>query len=131
MKRKTTTPLKTRIGKIGLRTWLRWIGLGIAALWLLAARDAGGDAVDRSADDRGAYGAAHWRLDSRQAISRALEFIPLKEISPDLQHAVIAAEDARFYTHHGFDWQAIEIDAARRYGRRADAWRLRRLRSSW
>ncbi len=24
---------------------------------------------------------------------------------------MIAAEDARFYTHHGFDWQAIEIDA--------------------
>jgi len=39
------------------------------------------------------------------------EFIPLGEISPELQHAVIAAEDARFYQHHGFDWQAIEIAA--------------------
>ena len=39
------------------------------------------------------------------------EFVPLKQISPDLQHAVIAAEDARFYQHHGFDWQAIEIAA--------------------
>jgi monofunctional biosynthetic peptidoglycan transglycosylase len=39
------------------------------------------------------------------------KFIPLREISPDLQHAVIAAEDARFYEHHGFDWHAIEIDA--------------------
>ena len=38
-------------------------------------------------------------------------FIPLERISPDFQHAVIAAEDARFYQHHGFDWQAIEIDA--------------------
>ena len=39
------------------------------------------------------------------------KFIPLSQISPVLQHAVIAAEDGRFYQHHGFDWQAIEIDA--------------------
>jgi len=39
------------------------------------------------------------------------KFIPLRQISPDFQHAVIAAEDGRFYQHHGFDWQAIEIDA--------------------
>ncbi|MGC2620156.1 MAG: monofunctional biosynthetic peptidoglycan transglycosylase [Acidobacteriaceae bacterium] len=39
------------------------------------------------------------------------EFIPLREISPNLQHAVIAAEDGRFYQHHGFDWRAMEIAA--------------------
>jgi monofunctional glycosyltransferase len=39
------------------------------------------------------------------------QFVPLSQISLDLQHAVIAAEDARFYQHHGFDWHAIEIDA--------------------
>lgn len=39
------------------------------------------------------------------------DFVPLSQISPDLQHAVIAAEDARFYQHHGFDWHAIEIAA--------------------
>jgi len=38
-------------------------------------------------------------------------FIPLSQISPNLQHAVISAEDARFYQHHGFDWHAIQIDA--------------------
>jgi monofunctional biosynthetic peptidoglycan transglycosylase len=38
-------------------------------------------------------------------------FIPLSQISPDLQHSVIAAEDARFYQHHGFDWHAIQIAA--------------------
>ena len=36
------------------------------------------------------------------------KFVPLSQISPDLQHAVIAAEDARFYQHHGFDWHAIQ-----------------------
>jgi monofunctional biosynthetic peptidoglycan transglycosylase len=38
-------------------------------------------------------------------------FVPLSQISPDPQHAVIAAEDGRFYQHHGFDWHAIEIAA--------------------
>jgi monofunctional biosynthetic peptidoglycan transglycosylase len=38
-------------------------------------------------------------------------FVPLNQISPDLQHAVVAAEDARFYQHHGFDWHEIEIAA--------------------
>ena len=39
------------------------------------------------------------------------EFVPLSQISPDFQRAVIAAEDARFYQHHGFDWDAIQIAA--------------------
>jgi monofunctional biosynthetic peptidoglycan transglycosylase len=38
-------------------------------------------------------------------------FVPLSQISPELQHAVIAAEDARFYQHHGFDWHAIQLAA--------------------
>ncbi|PWT80737.1 MAG: monofunctional biosynthetic peptidoglycan transglycosylase [Acidobacteria bacterium] len=39
------------------------------------------------------------------------KFIPLGQISPDLQHAVVAAEDSRFYQHHGFDWHEIQIAA--------------------
>ena len=31
-------------------------------------------------------------------------FVPLSRISPNLQHAVIAAEDGRFFQHRGFDW---------------------------
>src|ERR1022692_1114406 len=33
---------------------------------------------------------------------------PLSELSPALPRAAIAAEDARFCTHHGFDFGAIE-----------------------
>ena len=36
-------------------------------------------------------------------------FVPLSRISPDFQHAVIAAEDGRFYQHHGFDWEQVRI----------------------
>jgi monofunctional biosynthetic peptidoglycan transglycosylase len=39
------------------------------------------------------------------------QFVPIKQISPDFQHAVVAAEDARFYQHHGFDWHEIQIAA--------------------
>jgi monofunctional glycosyltransferase len=35
-------------------------------------------------------------------------FVPLVQISPHLRHAVIAAEDTRFFQHHGFDWKEIE-----------------------
>ncbi|HET6929720.1 MAG TPA: monofunctional biosynthetic peptidoglycan transglycosylase [Candidatus Acidoferrum sp.] len=38
-------------------------------------------------------------------------FVPLSQISTDLQHAVIAAEDGNFYHHHGFDWREIQIAA--------------------
>jgi monofunctional biosynthetic peptidoglycan transglycosylase len=31
-------------------------------------------------------------------------FVPLSRVSHDLQHAVISAEDGRFYQHHGIDW---------------------------
>jgi monofunctional biosynthetic peptidoglycan transglycosylase len=31
-------------------------------------------------------------------------FVPLRQISPELQHAVIAAEDERFREHAGIDW---------------------------
>ena len=36
-------------------------------------------------------------------------YVPLERISPNLQHAVIAAEDGRFYQHYGIDWQQVEI----------------------
>lgn len=34
-------------------------------------------------------------------------FVSLRSISKDLQHAVIASEDERFYQHHGIDWTEL------------------------
>ncbi len=34
--------------------------------------------------------------------------MPLAGIAPSLQHAVVAAEDARFYRHHGIDWHEVQ-----------------------
>lgn len=36
------------------------------------------------------------------------DWVPLEEISPNIQKAVIASEDANFLTHYGFDFNAIE-----------------------
>ena len=47
----------------------------------------------------------------RTPYRKRYKFLPLSQISPELQHAVIAAEDTRFYQHHGFDWQQIQIAA--------------------
>jgi monofunctional biosynthetic peptidoglycan transglycosylase len=40
--------------------------------------------------------------------TKRYEFLPLSQISPAFQHAVIAAEDTRFYQHHGFDWREVQ-----------------------
>ncbi|HSZ20038.1 MAG TPA: monofunctional biosynthetic peptidoglycan transglycosylase [Candidatus Acidoferrum sp.] len=90
---------------------IRWLVIGVVLLWSLAAL---------------ILVAAQWIAPPTTAvhIQRRLQaalhhapyrerykFIPLSQISPDLQHAVIAAEDTRFYQHHGFDWNQIQIAA--------------------
>ena len=49
------------------------------------------------------------------------DWMPLDDIDPDMARAVIAGEDAKFCTHHGFDREAI-LDAMRR---NADGGRIR------
>ena len=34
------------------------------------------------------------------------DYVPLHDIPPILQHAVVVSEDRRFYQHHGVDWRA-------------------------
>ncbi len=45
----------------------------------------------------------------RTPYHKRYRFVPLDRISTEFQHAVIAAEDARFYQHHGFDWNQVQI----------------------
>ena len=46
---------------------------------------------------------------SDKPYQKRYEFVPLNQISPNLQHAVMAAEDGRFFQHHGFDWHEVQI----------------------
>lgn len=53
------------------------------------------------------------------AYNKQYRFMPLSRISPQLQHAVIAAEDGRFYQHHGIDWLELRkvVDKSMEKGR--------------
>ena len=94
-----------------LRTFVRWLIIGIAALWLLAALTLfAAKWIDPPTT------AVHMQRRMQAWVRHTpyrerYKFIPLSQISPDLQHAVIAAEDGRFYQHHGFDWHEIQIAA--------------------
>jgi monofunctional biosynthetic peptidoglycan transglycosylase len=50
-------------------------------------------------------------------------WVPYEKISKNVFRAVVSAEDARFMSHNGFDWDAIE--AARRYNEAKKGKKLR------
>jgi monofunctional biosynthetic peptidoglycan transglycosylase len=107
----TTSTVKTRPRKRLFLSILKWCGIAVTSLWLLVvlllvlARwvDPPTTAVHIERRMQAWIGGKPYR--------ERYDFIPLRQISPNLQHAVIAAEDARFYQHHGFDWNQIEIAA--------------------
>jgi monofunctional biosynthetic peptidoglycan transglycosylase len=97
--------------RLSPRNLARWLLIALASLWLLAALTL---VADRWIDPPTT--AVHIQRHiqswfSSKPYTARYQFVPLSHISPDFQHAVIAAEDARFYQHNGFDWQAMEIAA--------------------
>jgi monofunctional glycosyltransferase len=90
---------------------VQWLLIGLALLWSLAVLIL---VAARWIDPPTTAVHMERRVQSwiqRTPYHERYEFVPLSQVSPDLQHAVIAAEDARFYQHHGFDWDAMEIAA--------------------
>jgi monofunctional biosynthetic peptidoglycan transglycosylase len=104
------TPAKSQRLRL-LRSIVRWSVIVVASLWLLAALTL---VAARWIDPPTT--AVHMQRHMQAWIHgkpyrERYKFVPLSQISPDLQHAVIAAEDSRFYQHHGFDWHQIQIAA--------------------
>ena len=105
------TRVKTLLESVSLRRFIRWLVIGVVLLWSFAALIlVAGRWIDPPTT------AVHMerRLQSwihRTPYRERYKFIPLSQISPNLQHAVVAAEDAHFYQHHGFDWHEIQIAA--------------------
>jgi len=96
---------------LNLRTIIIWLALALLLLWslavllLVAAKwiDPPTTAVQMQ---------RRWQaLIHGKPYQKRYKFVPLNQISPDFQHAVISAEDARFYMHHGFDWNQIQLAA--------------------
>ena len=105
------TDTKAPLRKGFLRSFIRWFVIGVAVLWTLAALTI---VAARWIDPPTTAVQMQRRLQSwihDTPYRKRYEFVPLSQISPNLQHAVIAAEDARFYQHHGFDWHEVQIAA--------------------
>jgi len=105
-----TSP-KAPLRKGSLRCLGLWFLVGLALLWSLAVLTL---VAARWIDPPTTAVQMERRLQSwvhNTPYHKRYDFVPLGQISPDFQHAVIAAEDARFYQHHGFDWHAIQIAA--------------------
>jgi monofunctional glycosyltransferase len=105
--RQTRTSPQTR----SYRSFIRWLVIGVVLLWSLAALIL---VAARWIDPPTTAVHVERRLQAwihHTPYRKRYTFIPLNQISPDLQHAVIAAEDANFYHHHGFDWHQIQIAA--------------------
>jgi monofunctional biosynthetic peptidoglycan transglycosylase len=105
------TDTKTRPRTGLLRSYIRWLVIGVVLLWSFAALIL---VSARWIDPPTTAVHIQRRLQAwihRTPYRERYKFIPLSQISPDLQHAVIAAEDANFYQHHGFDWHQIQIAA--------------------
>jgi monofunctional biosynthetic peptidoglycan transglycosylase len=105
------TPPATPRRKGFLRLFIRWLVFGVVALWLLASLMI---VAARWIDPPTTAVHVQRRMQAwiqHKPYQERYKFVLLSQISSDLQHAVIAAEDARFYQHHGFDWQEIQIAA--------------------
>jgi monofunctional glycosyltransferase len=103
--------LGTLLQRDVLRSLVRWLVISVAGLWLLAALLL---VSARWIDPPTTAVQVQRRLQAwidNAPYRKRYHFIPISQISPNLQHAVIAAEDARFYQHHGFDWHEIQIAA--------------------
>ena len=107
----SSTSLKKTLRSVSFRSVLLWLVIAAVLLWCLAALtlvaakwiDPPTTAVQMQRRVQSWF--------SDKPYQKRYKFVPLNQISPELQHAVIAAEDARFYLHHGFDWKQIQIAA--------------------
>ncbi len=102
---------------------LRWLGRVVLGLLLASiAAVAVLRFVDPPLTPLMVIRAVQGALDGRWVGIRQ-RWVPLEEVSPALLRAVLAAEDARFFEHHGFDFE--EIERARAYNERHGGRRMR------
>ena len=100
-----------KLGKIRFLSVVKWAALAVVGIWLACALtlvaykfiDPPTTAVHI---ERHAQAILHG-----EDYEKRYHFVPMRQISPEFQHAVVSAEDARFYIHHGFDWKAIRMAA--------------------
>ena len=105
--RKSTTQSRSRVKALLIIGLCLPIG-AVLFLWLLtmpdvAALRATNPTVTALMEARQAQAEAQGRT-----LGRHWMWVPLARISLYLRQAVVAAEDASFFTHEGFDWEGIK-----------------------
>ncbi len=109
MSTKAVRARRSALWKRHLRPVVRWVIICALSLWSFAALLL---VAARWIDPPTTAVQTQRRLQSwahRKPYQKRYKFVRLAQISPELQHAVIAAEDGRFYQHHGFDWHQMQI----------------------
>ncbi len=106
--------------------WLRWLGLALGAVAALLVCMHAWFAVEilwwrshaPAQTSFMAYRMADLRAKNPSA-RLAYQWVPYERISGNLKRAMIAAEDAKFVEHEGFDWDGIQkaIEKNERRGR--------------
>jgi len=97
-----------RASKRIVRKTVRWIAVLCAALYLFAIGEL---ILLRWIEPPTTMVQVQRRVEAfvrRQPYHKRYEFVSLEDISANLHHAVVAAEDDRFYEHHGIDWKAVQ-----------------------
>jgi monofunctional biosynthetic peptidoglycan transglycosylase len=90
------------------RAILIWLVVLVAAFYLLSMAAL---VALRSVDPPLTMVQAQRRIEAwvrRKPYTRRQQWAPLGRIAVDLQHAVISAEDGRFFQHHGIDWKEVQ-----------------------
>lgn len=100
--------MKKKKGKHRWAVYLRWIAIAVAAFygWVIVSL-----VLLRWIDPFTTAVQTQRRIESwfqSGSYTKKYDPVPLNRISLNLQHAVIAAEDGRFYSHNGFDWKQIQ-----------------------
>ena len=91
---------------------LFFILIGAVAVWLIFELVTFPSISSLRTENPTSSSLIEYRLSEARAEGREprkyMIWMPMEQISPHLQRAVLAGEDSRFFEHNGFDWEAIE-----------------------
>jgi monofunctional glycosyltransferase len=92
--------------------FLAWLALGMAAIFLAIQLSFLARVwwwKDHNPRSTAFMQASMERLHAKKPEAKVQQtWVAYERISPHLKHAIVAAEDAKFADHEGFDWEAIE-----------------------
>jgi len=97
----------------GIARWIAWLVAAIAAAVVLSQLWFAAHIYWWRDHPVGETSFMAWRMDELHAKNPRAQlkytWVPYERISGNLKRAMVAAEDAKFVDHEGFDWEGIEL----------------------